>query len=421
MAKLSKPKSLEDWWTLELDLGNLFTAGPIDEDRLFAGRANQVRTLLETVFDRSRHAMLFGERGVGKTSLSNVFWKRYGKSLQTLVAVRVQVDPSDNFSSLWIKALEELRSFAVNAGRGDLVPIDVDFEEVSPDTVRRELQKCRPNAIPIIIIDEYDKLKDKAAKELTANLIKSLSDYGVSTTVVLVGVAENVSELVEDHQSVRRALTQVRLERMSDLELNEILDTRLKFVPLRLDGDARWKIVKLARGLPYYVHMLGKYSFQNCAAERRLTVTDEDVDKAMDRFLGESQQSLYDDYYKATTSNQADTQFKEVLLACALAKTDDSGFFPAVNVIAPLSKIMKKQVQHGNFQRHLIEFVSEGRGGILIRRGEERQYRYRFSDPMMQPYIIIKGIRENMVDHETRSALSYPEQPLLPIDLEPPS
>jgi hypothetical protein len=208
---------------------------------------------------------------------------------------------------------------------------------------------------------------------------------------------------------------------MSDPELNEILDTRLKFLPLRLDGDARWKIVKLARGLPFYVHMLGKYAFQNCVYRRSFVVKDEDVDVAMDKFLGESQQSLYDDYYKATTSNQAETQFKEVLLACALARTDDSGFFPAVNVIAPLAKIMRKTVRHGNFQRHLIEFVSDGRGGILIRRGEERQYRYRFRDPMMQPYIIMKGIRENMVDHETRSALSYPEQPYLPIDLEPPS
>jgi hypothetical protein len=153
--------------------------------------------------------------------------------------------------------------------------------------------------------------------------------YSISTTIVLVGVAENVSELVQDHQSIRRPLTQVRLERMSDPELNEILDTRLKFLPLRLDGDARWKIVKLARGLPFYVHMLGKYAFQNCVFERRFVVKDEDVDEAMDKFLSESQQSLYDDYYKSTTSNQAETQFKEVLLACALARTDDSGFFSA--------------------------------------------------------------------------------------------
>jgi hypothetical protein len=37
-----KPKSQKDWWDLEFEAGNLFTAGPIDEDRLFAGRSPQV-------------------------------------------------------------------------------------------------------------------------------------------------------------------------------------------------------------------------------------------------------------------------------------------------------------------------------------------------------------------------------------------
>ena len=41
--------------------------------------------------------------------------------------------------------------------------------------------------------------------------------------------------------------------------------------------------------------------------------------------------------------------------------------------------------------------MSNERGPILIRRGSERQYRYRFSDPMMQPYILMRGIRERMI------------------------
>jgi hypothetical protein len=47
------------------------------------------------------------------------------------------------FSSLWIKALEELKSFSTQIGRGDLVPIDTNYAEVPQDIIRRELQKCR--------------------------------------------------------------------------------------------------------------------------------------------------------------------------------------------------------------------------------------------------------------------------------------
>jgi Cdc6-like AAA superfamily ATPase len=81
--------------------------------------------------------------------------------------------------------------------------------------------KCRSNAIPIIIIDEFDKLRDQSARELTAHIIKSLYDNAatVNATIILVGVAEDVRELVNDHQSLKRALTEVKMERMKSREL----------------------------------------------------------------------------------------------------------------------------------------------------------------------------------------------------------
>ena len=71
------------------------------------------------------------------------------------------------------------------------------------------MQKCNPNALPIIIVDEYSEVRDEDAKALTANLIKEFYDFTITTTVILVGVAENISELVNDHASIDRALIQV--------------------------------------------------------------------------------------------------------------------------------------------------------------------------------------------------------------------
>jgi Cdc6-like AAA superfamily ATPase len=396
-SRVPLPSTDADWSRLRFEAGALFTAGPLDEERLFAGRTVQVTSLLETVLDRSKHAILFGERGTGKTSLSNVFWKRYGTTLQTIVAARVQADPSDDFSSLWIKGLQELHAFALQSGRGDLVPIDTDFSEVTPDIIRRELQKCRPNSIPILIIDEFDKLQDQGARELTANVIKSLHDYAVPATIILVGVAENVGQLIENHESIRRALTPIKLERMVDHELSEILDSRLGLTPFSMDYDARNKIIRLSHGLPYYVHMLGKHSFKAAALGKYLQITTSTVDQAIDEFLDDTEQFYYDDYHAAVSSNQTDSQFREVLLACALAERNESGFFSATNVIRPLSRILGREVKHANFQRHITEFMSTARGPILIRRGSERQYRYRFTDPMMQPYILMRGMREGLM------------------------
>jgi hypothetical protein len=268
--------------------------------------------------------------------------------------------------------------------------------------------------MPIIIIDEFDKLRDREARELTANVIRALYDYTVNVTVIIVGVAEDIGELVQDHQSIRRALSQVKLERMTPEELNEIIDKRMRRAPLKIAGDARWTIVTLSRGLPYYVHMLSKYAAQRAAADRKLLIGTSEAENAMDKFIEESDQSFQEDYRLATDSNQADNLFKEVLHACALCQADESGFFTPTAVIEPLNAIAKKRKRHAHFQRHLTEFMGPGRGSVIIRRGAARQYRYRFADPMMQPYVIIRGIRSGMVDEATKKSLLYLEQPMLP-------
>lgn len=392
------PRTEQDWLILEFEIGRLFSGAPIAEEDLFAGRPGEILHMLEAVLDPGKHVVLYGERGVGKTSIANVFWKRYNAQLQTVIAARAQADPSDNFSSIWLKTLDEFRSVSMQIGRSDLAPISVNYEQVTPDLVRQELQKCRANAIPILIIDEFDKIRDKSAKELSANVLKSLYDYTVNVTVILVGVAENIGELIADHQSLRRTITPVKLNRMNRFELNEIIDKRINATPLNFTSDARDAVVNLSLGLPYYIQILGRFACQSAVRRRTVTVEDSDVQNAMERLAQESGESFFEEYRIATDSNQVDNFFREVLLSCALADTDQSGFFTATKVLEPFGQIMGGAKIHAQIQRHLNEFISERRGHILTRRGIPRQYRYRFSDPLMQPYIIIKGILDKMLD-----------------------
>ena len=63
-----------DYWAeLEFNANQVFTPGaPISEAELFSGRIDQVNKIIDTISQRGYHAVLYGERGVGKTSLSNV-------------------------------------------------------------------------------------------------------------------------------------------------------------------------------------------------------------------------------------------------------------------------------------------------------------------------------------------------------------
>src|SRR4029077_2192064 len=46
----------------------------IDSRSLFAGRKKEVEKLISATFQRGSHAVLFGERGVGKTSLARTIF-----------------------------------------------------------------------------------------------------------------------------------------------------------------------------------------------------------------------------------------------------------------------------------------------------------------------------------------------------------
>src|SRR5437016_6112758 len=67
------PKSDEDWRHLGYAIQDAFSPhAPIDDEALFAGRHEIIDRLIDTVFQKGRHAILYGERGVGKTSLANI-------------------------------------------------------------------------------------------------------------------------------------------------------------------------------------------------------------------------------------------------------------------------------------------------------------------------------------------------------------
>lgn len=411
---MQKPTTQDDWINLAFEISTLFDGAPIDEEDLFAGRSSEVRKIVETVLSKSKHVVLFGERGVGKTSLSNIFWKRFSNTLRSFIVARVQAGPDDTFSSLWIRALEELHAAGNSAGKPEYVQFDFQYETISPSQVRRELQKCGANALPIIIVDEYNELIDENAKRLTAKLIKEFYDFSITTTIILVGVAENISDLIEDHASIGRALVQIPLSRMSTSELKEIIQKRASRTVMTFSGDAMWTIIALSRGLPYFTQTLSKQAALHAIDDRRIVVSNDDVEASMDKFIEDTENSFKEAYRDATRSNQ-DNYFEQSLLACALAETDDEGFFTANDVVEPYSAIMKEKKRIAHFEKHLRRFSSDEGGNILIKRGGDRQQTFRFTDPMMQPYVIIRGIQSKKIPNTAKAILLQREQGSLAI------
>lgn len=375
------------------EVAQVFTPGtPIDRLDLFAGRFGLVRDVINALNQRGQHVVLYGERGVGKTSLANVLSDVFARNTRLdLTSIRVNCNSSDDFASLWRTIFRRLK----------VEPLA--DHEIAPERVREVLEE-QPRPL-LIVIDELDRLGDDDALSLLADTIKALSDHAVRATIVLVGVADSIDDLVGDHRSVERALVQVKMPRMSRRELVEIVEKGIARLGMGIDPEAKTKIASLSEGLPHYTHLLGLHAAQSAIMDDRQGVTIGDVDNATRVAVEKAQQSILGDYHKATRSPRKDNLYKQVLLACALAPKDELGYFAAGGVRDPMSRIMGEPYEIPAFARHLNEFTTAERGSVLSKEGQPRKYFYRFANPLLQPFVILHGLSRKLISEETLAAL----------------
>jgi Cdc6-like AAA superfamily ATPase len=223
--------------------------------------------------------ILYGERGVGKTSLANVLSEIFAdRNLKVLSAVKINCNTSDDFSSLWSSIFRELAAKESSVDIAEEVPSD-------PEGVRYALERLDQDWL--IVIDELDRLENDEALLLLADTIKTLSDHSVGVTLVLVGVADSIDELIGDHQSVERALTQVQMPRMSVDELEEIVDKGVDQLSLKVRPEAKQRIARLSEGLPHYTHLLSLHAAQQAVADDRNTINLPDVERAIGEAVGD--------------------------------------------------------------------------------------------------------------------------------------
>jgi Cdc6-like AAA superfamily ATPase len=376
-------------------------SAPIDQRDLFAGRVSQLMTVMNALNQKGQHAILFGERGVGKTSLARVLSGGLNVDGKPLLVASVNCDSSMGFTQIWRNALREIRLTHTKPGVGFLSEPSTEHialadtlpEQLTPSDVRNVLGRLGKS---LFVFDEFDRLQDTNAKTLLADTIKMLSDYAVDSTLLLVGVADSVDALIAEHQSIERALIQVRMPRMSPPELEQVIDKGLGKASMTISTDAKKKIVQLSQGLPHYTHLLSLYSAQRAALALKNNVAVEDVRAAIDTALANAQQSIVGAYHRATASPR-ENLYPQVLLACAIAEPDGLGYFAAVDVRKPLSEIMKKPYEIPAFSQHLNAFCEDSRGPVLQRTGSSRRYRFRFVNPLMQPYVLMDGIRKGLI------------------------
>ncbi|HEY1801438.1 MAG TPA: AAA family ATPase, partial [Terriglobales bacterium] len=370
-------------------------SAPINSTDLFAGRIKQIQRVMGAIFQRGQHAIIFGERGVGKTSLSNtIFDFLVLRGKHEFQVARFNCSVAADFTSIWRTVL---KSLTVERGPenetrtlDELLP-----ENPGSENIREIFQNA--DSPSIIIVDEIDRIEDSHTGTLLADTVKTLSDHSVNTTLIFVGVADSVEQLIAEHQSIDRALVQIQMPRMSSDELAEIVDKGLFKCEMTIDDEAKQRIAALSRGLPHNTHLLARHAALTAADNGRAHITAEDLSQAIKDAVENQQQTTVSAYHKATHSPRKNL-YKEVLLACALAPKDELGYFSAGAIREPMTMITGRDYDIPAFSQHLKEFCDNKRGPILQKFGEGRRFRFRFINPMMEPSVVLRGISDKIIE-----------------------
>ncbi len=367
---------------------------PIKEETLFRGRITQIKRIVEIINEDGQHGIIYGERGVGKTSLANITCK----SITNTYPVKVTCNSSDNFKSIWIRALNEVKHTKTVKGIGFtstttdlLVSLGnslVNKDNVEPHDVTNILRQY-PDSNFLFVFDEFDNIRNATTRQNFADLIKSLSDNSTTIKILIVGISDNVADLIGNHRSLERCLMQIYLPRMSDVEQLEIIEAGFKAADLEIAMQVKNKIVKFSSGFPHYTHLLCKYAGEIAINEGKEKVSLAHLNKAISKAISNTSEQLKIAYGKGILSSTKNSQWKSVIYACALCKSDEFDTFSTHDVLIEFNKLTEKNATRENITHNLEKLCQAERGRILTKLGSGKNVKYKFEHPMMKPYILL--------------------------------
>lgn len=387
----------------ESGVRNVFTPRtPIIDANLFSGREKEVEMLLEYITSPGLHSLLYGDRGVGKSSLANITTyillkdihpKNYRKSCSSIdtfetifetplmdVGIRIGVHGERDESGGVLKGGIGFGHFQVGSEKvkGTERTIVTEKKVFNPSEVADALKTTDA----LMVIDELDRLEPSEVEKI-AELIKILSDYRSPFKLLLVGIAHNSKELISGHLSVQRCLMQIYLSPMSDSELRDILEEGEKETtpPIKFTEVAKNQIVQLSSGYPHFTHLLGLKAAEEAISNEEKSVTVSHVVVAVNKAREAAEEGLRD-LYDAALLKDSTGLTKRILISLAKSMGKENSFKDIGRMI---KSIFGELPEEGKL-RYRLKCISSPTPDTILRKTKGG---YFINDPRMMCYVRI--------------------------------
>lgn len=236
---------------------------PVTRRERFAGRAGPLARLIRGIEDQRLHAILYGDRGIGKTSLLHILADTAREA--GYMVLYESCDADTHFDEMFRSLLARIPQLYhggvapsgddAGASLADMAPSGTLSARHAADLLA-QVQGVRV----IIMLDEFDRALSAPFRRSVAELVKNLSDRCARVQLVVAGVAANVTELVAHIPSIRRNILSLELPRMTDAEVDEMIAIGAEEGGLAFNAAARLRIRNIARGSPYIAALLAHHA-----------------------------------------------------------------------------------------------------------------------------------------------------------------
>jgi Cdc6-like AAA superfamily ATPase len=281
------PRASRHEATLRIKLRSAFTPSqPITDQKMFAGRREILTTLIRSIEDERLHVILYGERGIGKTSLLHVL-AQAGREARYLV-VYVSCGSSSSFDETFRTVASEIplmfhRDFGPTSSDAEHGAMFASLLDETPVSVRQASDLCAKVADTrvLVILDEFDRCESQEFRRDIAEFLKNLSDRSVRVQLAIAGVAANLAELIQHRPTINRNIFAVEAPRMTPEEIRDLVGKGESASGLVFDEAAREMVVSVANGMPYSASLLSQHAGLAALSEGRTSVDDDDVSAAL--------------------------------------------------------------------------------------------------------------------------------------------
>ena len=389
-------------------LRDVFTpAQPVTERARFAGRLGVLAKVIEIIEEQRSHLVIYGERGIGKTSLVHILADIARDSRYHVVYA--SCGAYTRFDNTFRAVLSEIPQLYLQnvsptgpeaesgATLADKLP-DGEFDARELGDICTQITGTRV----LVILDEYDRITDPLFRQSVAELIKNLSDRAARVQLILTGVASNLQELIGYIPSIRRNVIGLPMPRLAEPEVRALIAIGEDAANVTFDEQAVRMIVLLSNGSPYLVRLLCHHASMMALDEERMTVELVDIWAGLDKIVDEAESRTAP--RNAEIVQHLFEQDRRLCLgAAARAASTPDGWFSSGQVMRNMpagtatdgciAELRKLSVSDG-----LLE-MAEGSDGL----------RFRFRDEALPTYVWMMIARDHFRDGGDRDAALFQE------------